>query len=242
MAAQQFNIDNISNNLANVNTSGFKRQRVEFQDLFYQNLMMGKDATASVGSGVRASGTQRDFGQGPLESTQDPLSLAIEGLGFFTILGADGNLYYTRDGSLRLDGDGRLVTSSGYAVSVKGGGVMPRGVEDLSIDKQGIIRGKVNDSYREFGQIVLTIFSNPPGLESIGSNLYAETVQSGEGVQVEPGRLGAGLILSGYTEKANVEIVTEMVNLIVAQRAFELNSKAVETADQMWALANNIKR
>ncbi len=242
MAAQQFNIDNISNNLANVNTAGFKRQRVEFQDLYYQNLMVGGTGVASVGSGVRVGGTQRDFRQGPLERSDDPLSLAIEGEGFFTVLGADGGRHYTRDGSFRLDSQGRLVTSTGYPVSIRGGSAIPRGIEELGIDKLGVIRGKANGSFQELGQIALTMFANPSGLQAMGSNLYRETPQSGPATQVEPGQQGAGLILSGYIEKANVEIVTEMVNLIVAQRVFELNSKSVETADQMWAIANNIRR
>jgi flagellar basal-body rod protein FlgG len=242
MAAQQFNIDNISNNLANVNTSGFKKQRVQFQDLYYQNLLMGKDAVASVGSGVRVGGTQRSFRQGPLERVDDPLALAIEGAGFFTIEGPNGEERYTRDGAFRLDSEGRLVTSDGYLVSVEGGGSVPGGTEELTVDKSGIIYGKLDGSFEEFGRIALTVFPNPAGLEAAGSNLFRESSQSGEGIKVEPGQEGAGSILSNYLETSNVEIVSEMVNLIVAQRAFELNSKAVETADQMWAIANNIRR
>lgn len=241
MAAQQFNIDNVSNNLANVNTTGFKRQRVEFQDLYYQNLLLG-NTEASVGSGVRVAGTQRDFRQGPLERVDDPLALAIEGQGFFAVEGFDGRQYYTRDGSLRLDGEGRIVTQSGYPVVIQGGSVVPQGTQELAVDKTGVIMGKVDGSYQEFGRIVLTMFPNPAGVQAVGSNLFSETPQSGEAIEVEPGREGSGSILSGYVEASNVEIVTEMVNLIVAQRAFELNSKSVETADQMWAIANNIKR
>lgn len=242
MTAQQFNIDNISNNLANVNTAGFKRQRVDFQDLYYQNIMVGRNSTASVGSGARVAGTYRDFQQGTIERCDEPLFVAIQGDGFFTIIGPDGNDYYTRDGSFRLDGQGRLVTATGHYVRLRNAQPVPRNAEELSIDENGVIWGKINGSFEDFGQIVLTVFPNPSGLHAIGSNLYRETPQSGEGIQVEPGEEGAGSVLSGYIEKSNVEIVSEMVNLIVAQRAFELNSKSVETADQMWAIANNIRR
>ncbi|MGI6163491.1 MAG: flagellar basal-body rod protein FlgG [Bacillota bacterium] len=242
MAAQQFNIDNISNNLANVNTAGFKRQRVQFQDLFYQNLRTGRDTLASVGSGVRVAGTQRNFSQGPLERAGDSLSLAIEGEGFFTIEYPNGEYRYTRNGAFRLDSDGRLVTSDGYPVRIEGGSTIPRGLQELTIDRDGTITGKLDDSFQEFGQIALTVFANSSGLEAVGSNLFRDTPQSGEGIQVEPGHEGAGSILAGYLETSNVEIVSEMVNLIVAQRAFELNSKSVETADQMWSIANNIRR
>lgn len=242
MAAQQFNIDNISNNLANVNTTGFKSQRVHFKDLYYQNLYAGGDQVISVGSGVRVGGTQRDFSQGPLEKCEDPLSLAIEGEGFFKVAGPGDQTYYTRDGSFRLDNQRRLMTASGYPVSIDGGNTIPRNIMDLSIDEEGLITGKIGDSYVEIGRIELAMFFNAAGLQAIGSNLYSETPQSGEAISVRPGEQGAGSLLPGYTEKSNVEIVSEMVNLIVAQRAFELNSKSVETADQMWAIANSIRR
>ncbi|HAF66845.1 MAG: flagellar basal-body rod protein FlgG [Bacillota bacterium] len=242
MTAQQFNIDNIANNLANVNTTGFKRQRVDFQDLYYQNILVGRNTTASVGSGVRAAGTYRDFQQGALEKADDPLFMAIQGKGFFTIIGPDGNDYYTRDGSFRLDGQGRLVTATGHFVRLRNARPVPRDAQEISVDENGVIWAKVDGEFQAIGQIVLTVFPNPQGLHAIGSNLYMETPQSGEGDEVLPGQDGAGTVLSGYIEKSNVEIVTEMVNLIVAQRAFELNSKSVETADQMWAIANNIRR
>lgn len=242
MAAQQFNIDNISNNLSNVNTSGYKKQRVQFQDLYYQNLTVGNSAVVSIGSGVRVSGTDRNFRQGPLEKTDDPLSLAVEGQGFFTIVGPNGEDRYTRDGAFRLDSQGRLVTSQGYMVKIDGAGVIPSSAEELTVDKDGVIYGKVGGTFHQYGKIVLTMFPNQAGLEAVGSNLYRETTQSGTGLNTDPGQNGAGFVLSGYLENSNVEVVTEMVNLIVAQRAFELNSKSVEAADQMWAIANNIKR
>jgi len=242
MSAQQFLIDNISNNLANVNTTGFKRQRVQFHDLYYQSLTGGQNKTMSVGSGVQVGGTCRDFGQGNFERTDDPLNVAIQGDGFFAVEFADGQLRYTRDGSFRLDAERRIVTSSGYPVFLEGGGAIPLEAEEVGIDESGVVYGKVNGTYQEFGRIVLTVFPNPAGLEAIGSNLFRETPQSGPGSQFNPGEEGAGRLVSGYVETSNVEIVTEMVNLIIAQRAFELNSKTVETADQMWGIANNIRR
>ena len=242
MTAQQFNIDNISNNLANVSTLGFKRQRVDFQDLYYQNILVGRNSLASVGSGVRVAGTYRDFGQGALEPADDPLFLAIQGQGFFTIAGPDGNDYYTRDGSFRLDSQGRLVTANGHLVRLRNGSGIPPEAEEISIDEEGVIRARIGGAFEEFGQMVITMFPNPAGLHAIGSNMYRETPQSGQGIEVQPGQQGSGTILSGYIEKSNVEIVSEMVNLIIAQRAFELNSKSVETADQMWAIANSIRR
>jgi flagellar basal-body rod protein FlgG len=141
-----------------------------------------------------------------------------------------------------LDSQGRLVTSQGYAVKIDGAGVIPASAEELTVDKDGVIYGKVGGAFHQYGKIVLTMIPNPAGLEAVGSNLYRETTQSGTGVNTDPGQKGAGFVLSGYLENSNVEVVTEMVNLIVAQRAFELNSKSVEAADQMWAIANNIRR
>lgn len=242
MAAQQMLIDTVSNNLANVNTTGFKKQRVQFQDLYYQNLSTTQDSHLSVGSGVRPQGTQRDFSQGNLEKTDDLLNVAIEGPGFFVIESSDGETLYTRDGSFRIDGEGQVVTASGDRVLLQGGSQIPSDVEDLGFDEHGVLKGKVNGTTEEFGSLVLATFTNPSGLEALGKNLYRETAASGAAVQTSPGQNGAGSILPGYLETSNVEIVTEMVNLIVAQRAFELNSKSVETADQMWGIANNIKR
>jgi len=242
MTAQQFLIDTISNNLANVNTTGFKRQRVQFQDLYYQSLLTGRGSRVSIGSGVRPQGTERNFRQGNLEKTDDPLNVAIEGQGFFVVEAADGERLYTRDGSFRLDVEGRVVTAGGYPVLMEGGTNVPREVTELGFDEHGILRGKVEGRVEEFGRLVISLFPNPPGLEALGGNLYRETSQSGTPQETLSGQEGAGSVLPGYLETSNVEIVSEMVNLIVAQRAFELNSKTVETADQMWGIANNIRR
>jgi flagellar basal-body rod protein FlgG len=242
MASQQLLIDTISNNLANVNTTGFKKQRVQFQDLYYETVSVGTGSTATLGSGSRTSATDRSFRQGNVERTDDPLSVAIEGQGFFAVE-TGGGTAYTRDGSFRLDGQGRLCTSSGYTVAGDGGVIeVPEGATEIEITDAGAISAVVNGTRQDLGVIGLVLFANLAGLEAGGGNLYKATQLSGEGVEAIPGQDGAGLIRGGYLETSNVEIVTEMVNLIIAQRAFELNSKAVETADQMWGIANNVKR
>lgn len=241
MKAQQFMIDTIANNLANVNTTGYKRQRVQFQDLYYETLNLGQSASLSVGSGTRVTSTDRSFRQGNIEKTEDPLNVAIEGQGFFAVR-AGNDTFYTRDGSFRLDGQGYICTSHGYRVVVDGASQIPGNVSDLEILTDGTIQGVVNGQRQKFGTIRLTIFPNPAGLEAVGGNLFRATETSGQGSQVTPGQSGSGILRGGYLETSNVEIVTEMVNLIVAQRAFELNSKTVETADQMWGIANNIRR
>ncbi len=241
MASQQLLIDTIANNLANVNTTGFKRQRVQFQDLYYENIPVGIASTAEVGSGSRVVSTDRSFRQGNLEPTDNPLSVAIEGPGFFTVETLTGTAY-TRDGSFRVDGQGRLVNASGYLVTSDGSPiVIPANATDLGISEDGIVFGRVNGRIEEFGRLQIAVFPNPQGLEASGANLFRVTPMSGEPELLTPGENGAGILLSGYIETSNVEIVTEMVNLIVAQRAFELNSKTIETADQMWGIANNVK-
>ncbi|MGE5579855.1 MAG: flagellar basal-body rod protein FlgG [Bacillota bacterium] len=242
MASQQLLIDTISNNLANVNTAGYKKQRVQFQDLYYETVAVGLGSTATLGSGSRVSATDRSFRQGNVERTDDPLSMAIEGQGFFAVETGSGTAY-TRDGSFRLDASGRLCTATGYMVLGDGGIIeVPEGATEIEVTDEGIISGVVDGERQEIGSIGLVLFANPAGLEATGNNLYRATQLSGEPVDAVPGQDGAGLIRGGYIETSNVEIVTEMVNLIIAQRAFELNSKAVETADQMWGIANNVKR
>lgn len=241
MNCQQLMIDTISNNLANVNTTGFKKQRAQFQDLYYHAITAASGAATTLGTGVRTAATSRSFRQGNLESTGDPLNVAIEGDGFFEVQVPDG-VAYTRDGSFHLDGLGRLCTSSGYVVGRGFGHTVPAGATDITITESGTILGKVGGNDRELGQLSLSLFPNPAGLEACGGNLFRETPVSGKAVPYVPGQGGAGILRGGYLETSNVEIVTEMVNLIVAQRAFELNSKTVETADQMWGIANNMRR
>lgn len=245
MSAQQFMIDTIANNLANVNTTGYKRQRVNFKDLYYQELWMGRSDVISVGHGARVSDSMRSFAPGNLQETGDPLSLAIEGSGFFCVELPDGTAY-TRDGNFRLDGDGVLVTADGYRVVSEGGYggeiTIPPDATEISVSPDGTVYARVGDEMRNVGQIRVAMFPNPAGLEAVGRNFFRQTTASGEPRTVVPGEEGSGRILSGFLETSNVQIVSEMVNLIIAQRAFELNSKAVETADQMLAIANNLKR
>ncbi len=242
MVSQQLMIDTISNNLSNVNTTGFKKQRVQFQDLYYETIPVGAGSSASLGNGSKVVATQRSFSQGNVEFTGDPLNIAIEGEGFFAVETPRG-LAYTRDGSFRLDGQGRLVTPAGYRLASTGSAFsIPQGASDIEVLENGEVTGFVNGSAQQFGRINLTMFRNPAGLEAIGGNLYLSTGVSGQPTQGSPGQAGAGLLRGSYLETSNVDIISEMVNLIVAQRAFELNSKTIETADQMWGIANNVKR
>ncbi len=242
MSSQQLLIDTISSNLSNVNTTGFKKQRVQFQDLYYETVSVGTASTATLGSGSRVSATDRSFKQGNVERTDDPLSIAIEGQGFFAVQ-TGGGVAYTRDGSFKLDANGRICTSAGYSVIGDGGVIeVPNGATEIEVTEAGSVSAVVNGLRQDLGPIQLFMFSNAAGLEATGGNLFKSTPLSGEAVEALPGQDGAGLLRGGYLETSNVEIVTEMVNLIIAQRAFELNSKAVETADQMWGIANNVKR
>ena len=257
MRAQQFNLDTISNNLANVNTTGFKRNRVEFQELLYRTLREPGQLTregrtvptgVQVGHGVRiASATPSDFGQGSLKETSNPLDLAIEGEGFFAIELPDQSIAYTRDGSFKLDAEGYLVTSNGYYVLDEGLAPILVGedpVKDIAITEGGLVSVKLpgEDVAEEIAVIGLTRFPNPAGLEKIGRNLYKATEAAGfptEGIPMED---GMGSIVQGFLEMSNVQVVVEMVDMITAQRAYELNSKAITTSDEMLQIANNLKR
>lgn len=250
MEAQQLLIDTISNNLANVNTTGYKKSRAEFQDLIYQNLKAGaanasSDTTSSaiqVGHGSRTIATTRDFSQGEPIQTQDPLDLTINGTGFFQVTMPDGTLAYTRDGSFKLSADGRLVTLDGYPMEPEI--TLPQDTASISIDSTGIVSviqiGQTEP--QEVGQIELARFVNPAGLSSIGQNLLKATDASGTPAVAAPGAEGLGTLMQGYLEGSNVEVVQEMVNMIIAQRAYEINSKAIKTAEDMLTIASNLKR
>jgi len=253
MRAQQMFVDNISNNLANVNTTGFKKSKLEFQDLIYQNIQEpGENISADsrhptglqVGLGVKSVGNQKLFIQGnPLE-TGNVLDFAIEGDGFFQILLPDGKIAYTRDGSFKKNDEGVVVTSGGHVVEPEV--VVPIDVEtdDFVVDQEGRIfmKAQGDDVPDEVGQFELARFINPAGLKSMGGNLYEATNASGEPVTDSPGQQGLGIIRQRFLESSNVLIVEEMVNMIMAQRAYEISAKGVTTADEMLQIANQLKR
>ncbi len=255
MMAQQTNLDTVANNLANVNTPGFKRTRIEFQDLLYDTIRPADPATyggyayvgtasprasIQVGQGVRLSGSQKVVSAGNIEATGNRTDLAIDGAGYFRVRLTDGTYAYTRDGTFRLDSGGRLVTADGFALMSSGLGqiTIPTGVKELSISASG----EVASEQGHHGTIGITTFRNPAGLEAIGKNLLKSTAASGDGVTVTPGAVGAGSVLQGYVERSNVQVVEEMVNLIIVQRAYEMNSKAAQTSDDVMGMTNNIVR
>ncbi len=251
MAAQQLNIDVIANNLANVNTTGFKRSVLEFQDLLYEIVESGKTngredlekpAGIQIGLGNRPVSTFRSFSQGNVTETGNPLDVAIDGRGFLQVLQPDGSIVYTRDGALKINARGYLVTSNGLKVYPEIS--IPEGVTAISISQDGIISVMMpgQDAPEEVGQLELATFINPAGLKALGSNLYEATEASGQPLFGLPGEDGLGQIVQGYLEKSNVDVAQEMINLIVAQRAYEINSKAVKTVDELLALTNNLKR
>jgi len=240
--AQQTQMDVISNNLANVSTSGFKRSRAVFEDLLYQTLRQpGAQSSQQtqlpsglqLGTGVRPVATERIFTQGNLQQTSNSKDMAINGEGFFQVLLPDGTAAYTRDGSFQVDNQGQLVTSSGFviqpAISI------PANTQSISVGRDGTVSVTQAGSAAptQVGALQLTNFINPAGLESKGENLYVETGASGNPSTNTPGSNGAGTILQGYVETSNVNVVEELVNMIQTQRAYEINSKAITTSDQM---------
>ena len=253
MIGQQFNIDTISNNLSNVNTTGFKKNRAEFEDLLYQTTRIaGTPATevtviptpTQVGHGVKASSTQKIFTQGSLQATGNVSDMAISGEGFFRTMLVDGSYGYTRDGSFKIDSNGQIVSSNGYKLMPEV--VLPENFvrESLAVSQDGRVSVKIagsNDPV-EVGQMELYRFVNPAGMNAIGENLYKVTNASGDPIGGRPGYDGMGTIVHKFLEMSNVSVVKEMVNMIVAQRAYELNSKAIQTSDSMLGTANNLKR
>lgn len=251
MNAQQKNIDVISNNLSNVNTIGFKKSRVHFQDLMYQTLREAGAPTTQgtqvpagieVGNGVRLSDTQKILSQGSFQNTGNALDLVVEGDGFFQILRPDGTIAYTRDGSFKRDNIGRMVTSDGFYVYPEI--FIPEDAVSLAIGADGTIAVLLagDDMPQEIGQIELARFTNPAGLSSEGRNLFAATVASGDPIIGTPGTNGLGEVSQGFLEMSNVQIVDEMVGMIAAQRAYEINSKAIQASDEMLNTANQLRR
>ncbi|MEH6564874.1 MAG: flagellar basal-body rod protein FlgG [Halopseudomonas sp.] len=242
LSAQDTMLTTISNNLANVSTTGFKRDRPEFEDLLYQvKRQPGGQSTQDtqlpsglqLGTGVRVVGTQKIFTEGTLQTTEQPLDMAVNGRGFFQILMPDGNLGYTRDGSFHLDADGQIVTSNGFPLEP--GIVLPDDVQSLTIGEDGTVSISVfgDAGVQQIGNIQTADFINPAGLQSIGNNLFLETAASGAPQTGNPGENGLGTVLQNTLENSNVSVVEELVNMITTQRAYEMNSKVISTADQM---------
>ncbi len=242
LTAQQTQLDVIANNLANVGTSGFKRSRAVFEDLMYQTTRAAGAQSSQqtqvasgmqVGTGVRAVATERLFTQGSLQQTNNPKDIAINGAGFLQVLMPDGTAAYTRDGSLQVSPEGQLVTQSGYPIQPAV--TIPANVTSLSIGSDGIVTVQQQGSSQhvQVGTLQLTSFANPVGLEARGENLYVETPSSGAPNTVTPGTGGTGALMQGYVETSNVNVVEELVNMIQTQRAYEINSKAINAADQM---------
>jgi len=250
MEAQKLNIDVISNNLANVNTTGFKKSKADFQDLMYQTIRTPGTSSGDntevpsgiqVGMGVKPVAVQKIFQQGDFVSTGNSLDMVIEGDGLFQIQKPDGTIAYSRSGSFKLDSDGRIVNSDGYPLEP--GITVPTTTTSISIGSDGKVSIMQSGSTTptEIGQIELAKFINPGGLNSLGKNLYDITAASGEAITANPSTDGLGSISQGYIEMSNVNIVEEMVNMIVSQRAYEINSKAVQASDEMLQVANNLR-
>jgi flagellar basal-body rod protein FlgG len=251
MSSQALNMDVIANNLANVNTTGFKRSRADFQDLFYQNLRIAGAASSTgteiptsnqIGLGAKVSAVDKLFAQGDYKQTGNELDLAIDGRGFFQITTPDGEIAYTRAGAFKLDGSGNIVNSDGYLLQPQI--TVPENASQLTVGLDGTITvmnaGETAPS--EIGNIETARFANPAGLTAIGKNLFLESETSGNPTTGTPGEDGLGTISQGFLEMSNVSIVEEMVQMILAQRAYEINGKAIQTADEMLQMANNIRR
>lgn len=242
MAAQQTNVEVIANNIANLNTTAFKRQRAEFQDLMYQTqgVAVGSSSGDGVipngiqlGVGVKTGGVYRIHGQGAMIGTDNPLDIAINGRGYFKVQMPNGDQGYTRAGSFQLSPTGQIVTSEGYLVDP--GLQVPADTKTISISDQGLVQvtrdGQIAPS--DIGRITMTVFPNDAGLQSLGGNFYLETAASGAATDGLPGDIGYGSIRQGFLEASNVDMVAEITTLIAAQRAYEMNSKVIQTSDEM---------
>lgn len=253
MYAQQINIEIISNNMSNMNTTGFKKNKAEFQDLMYQDVAINpittktpgiKDVssdTIQIGTGVQPSNSQKIFIQGDIVPTNNQFDVAIQGDGFFQLRKPDGNLVYSRDGSFKVNAEGKLVSASGCLVEPEI--VIGSDAQTISISREGTIEVVENNgSTRVVGELQVARFMNPGGLNVLGDNLYGETQYSGTAILGTPGANGFGELHQGYLESSNVDVVEEMIAMIAAQRAYEINSKTVQTVENMMSIANNLKR
>lgn len=251
MFAQELYVDTIANNLANVNTTGFKKAKVEFQDLLYETQRavgarndqgVSLPTEIQIGHGTNPVSVQKMFSQGDINPTENPLDLAIDGNGFFQVVRGDGSLAYTRDGTFKIAADGRLVTGDGLLLEPEI--QLPQETTEININLEGVVSVRLagETEPQENGQIQIVRFINPAGLKNLGGNLFAPTAASGEPLVASPGSDGTGTIRQGYTEMSNVQIVEEMVAMIVAQRAYEINSKTIKTVEEMLQTATNISR
>lgn len=246
MAAQETQLDTIANNLANSGTTGYKRQGADFEDLLYQTVKSpaaqgSAPSGVQVGSGARVVSTSRSFAQGPIQQTGNPLDLAIEGPGFLAVQVQSGEIAYTRAGTLKLDGTGRLVTSDGLPVEPPIS--VPPDATSVLIARDGVVSAVMSGQAAPapLGQLQLVSFANPEGLAALGHNLFKATASSGDPSSGVPGAEGRGTLLQGALESSNVEVVTEMIGLIRAQRAYEINSKVIAAADEMLRNATQMR-
>lgn len=250
MNAQQANIDTVAHNLANVNTAGFKKSRVEFEDLVYQQIKAPGTPTSQeaeaptgleAGLGSRAVATARNFGTGNLRATNSPLDLAVEGQGFFQVTLPGGETGYTRAGAMHLNGQGQIVTAEGY--SVEPAISIPPNALSVTISKDGIVSAALpGQPPQQIGILEIANFQNPAGLQARGGNLFVATTASGDATTGVPGTDGLGTIAQGFLEDSNVSVVEEMVNMILGQRAYEANSRVIRAADEMLQQVNNLPR
>jgi flagellar basal-body rod protein FlgG len=252
MTAQQFLLDNTANNLANLNTTGYKRSEVAFQDLIYLNLLQpgtqlfqgtSVPTGLQIGNGVRVAGNSKIFVEGTLNNSGNPLDLAIEGDGFFQVTVTDGTLRYTRDGTFRLNANGQLVTADGYLLTPNI--TIPNDTQSIAVASDGTVSVTTATNPTTpttVGQINLARFPNPAGLSSEGRNLYNQTGASGTPITSQAGQNGTGVIQQGFLEGSNVNVVTELVNLILAQRGYEFNTRAVRVADEMLQATTDLVR
>jgi len=251
MQAQQLNVDVIANNLANVNTTGFKRSRADFQDLLYQTLRQPGAASSNqteiptgiqLGLGTRTAAVQKLFVQGDFQHTQNQLDIAIDGDGFFQVQHPNGDVVYSRAGAFKLDSQGRVVTSDGYPLEPEI--TIPANATSITLAPDGTVSvlQAGNQAPQQAGQIRVVNFANPAGLSSLGRSLFRTTTASGEPQEGAPGTEGRGPLSQGFLEVSNVSVVEEMVNLITGQRAYEINSKAIQAADEMLQVTTNLRR
>jgi flagellar basal-body rod protein FlgG len=250
MMAQQLNIDVIANNLANINTTGFKKSRVEFEDLMYQQLNVSNNQYNSerqsvpvqVGLGVRSVGVPKIYTSGSFQQTGSELDLAVEGEGFFQVNLPEGRIGYTRAGNFKKDAEGYITTAEGYVLepTIQ----IPEDSEEFYVSPDGVVTVSRRDEIdiEEIGQIYLVHFPNPTGLQNLGRNISVETGASGVPFESTPGLDGLGTLSQGYLEGSNVDIAEEMIKMIIAQRAYEINSKAIQASDELMSLTNNLKR